>query len=488
MEYLMVFMDIQLWLAMILAMAAGIIIGALPGLTPAVGVGLLVPVTFGMNPVTGLIILGSIYVGAVYGGAITAVLLNIPGEPGNIVTTFDGHPMARNGEPARALGLAGIASTIGGLFSVVVLILLAPPLAKVALKFGPGEYFCVAIFGLTVIVSFSSGAMIKGIVSAVVGLTIGLIGQDPIMGYPRFAFIPELIGGVDLIPCVIGLFCFSEGLALVLEKQLSLANGGISKLSYASAFKDILANKFNLFRSSAIGTIIGIIPGAGLAMGALISYNEARRFSKNKQLYGKGSPEGLIASEAANNAVVGGSLVPLITLGVPGNAVSAIFLGGIIIQGLPIGPELFTKYKLVVYPFLIGLGLAHFILLALSLFGVKYFAKTLQLPMKFIAPTVCLLSVIGSYSVNNNFTDVFIMMAFGFLGFFMKKNGYSAVSMILGLILGPMAENSLQQALLISRGSFSFILSPICLFILALSIASLLMSLYFDRNNPCNED
>ena len=208
MEYLSIFFSLHLWMAMILSVAAGIVIGALPGLTPAVGVGLLVPVTFGMKPVTGLVILGGIYVGAVYGGAITAILLNTPGEPGNIATTFDGYPMARKGEPGRALGLAGIASTIGGIFSVVVLLLMAPPLAKIALKFGPAEYFAVAIFGLTVIVSFSQGALLKGVISAIIGLVLGIVGQDPIMGYPRFAFIPDLVGGVELIPCVIGYSAF----------------------------------------------------------------------------------------------------------------------------------------------------------------------------------------------------------------------------------------------------------------------------------------
>jgi putative tricarboxylic transport membrane protein len=480
-EYLSIFFSLQLWMAMILSVGAGIVIGALPGLTPAVGVGLLVPVTFGMKPVTGLVILGGIYVGAVYGGAITAILLNTPGEPGNIATTFDGYPMARKGEPGRALGLAGIASTIGGIFSVAVLLLMAPPLAKIALRFGPAEYFTVAIFGLTVIVSFSQGALLKGVISAVIGLVLGIVGQDPIMGYPRFAFIPDLVGGVELIPCVIGLFCFSQGLVLVLEKEEKIAEQDIKVLRYRQAFRDIARNKINLFRSSILGTVVGIVPGAGLAMGAVIAYNEARRFSKKKEEFGHGAPEGIIASEAANNAVVGGSLIPLITLGVPGNAVSAIFLGGIIIQGLPIGPELFTKYKLVVYPFLIGLGLAHFIMLAMSLWGVKIFAKTLNAPIRFIAPSICVFSVIGSYTINNNLTDAWIMMFFGVLGYLMKKFGFSTVSLILGLILGPMAETSLQQALIISRGSLSFLGSPICIIMLALSAASVGLSFYFER-------
>ena len=482
MEYLSIFLSADIWLALVLSVAAGIVIGALPGLTPAVGVGLLVPVTFGMNPVTGLVILGGIYVGAVYGGAITAILLNTPGEPGNIVTTLDGHPMARKGEPGRAMGLAGIASTIGGIFSVAVLFLMAPPLAKIALRFGPAEYFTVAIFGLTVIVSFSQGALLKGIISAIIGLALGIVGQDPIVGYPRFAFFPDLVGGVELVPCVIGLFCFSQGLILTLEKEDMLTGEqNLKVLRYRQAFQDIAQNKVNLFRSSIIGTVIGIVPGAGLAMGAVIAYNEARRFSKKKEEFGHGSPEGIIASESANNAVVGGSLVPLITLGVPGNAVSAIFLGGLIIQGLPIGPELFTKYKLVVYPFLIGLGLAHFIMLAMSLWGVKLFAKTLKAPIRFIAPAICVFSVIGSYTINNNLTEVWIMMFFGVLGYLMKKFGFSTVSLILGIILGPMAETSLQQALLISRGSWSFLGNPICVIMLVLSAASVALSLYFEK-------
>lgn len=488
MEYLSVFFSLHLWGAMILSVAAGIMIGALPGLTPAVGVGLLVPVTFGMKPVTGLVILGGIYVGAVYGGAITAILLNTPGEPGNIATTFDGYPMARKGEPGRALGLAGISSTIGGLFSVLVMILMAPPLAKMALRFGPAEYFTVAIFGLTVIVSFSQGALLKGIISAIFGLMLGIVGQDPIMGYPRFAFFPDLVGGVELVPCVIGLFCFSQGLLLCLEKEGKIAEKDIKVLRYRQAFRDIARNKVNLLRSSIIGTIVGIVPGAGLAMGAVIAYNEARRFSKHKEAFGQGIPEGIIASETANNAVVGGSMIPLITLGVPGNAVSAIFLGGIIIQGLPIGPELFTKYRLVVYPFLIGLGLAHFIMLAMSLWGVKIFAKTLKAPIRFIAPAICVFSVIGSYTINNNLTEVWLMMFFGMLGYLMKKFGFSTVSLILGLILGPMAETSLQQALVISRGSLSFLNTPICILMLALSAASVALSVFFEKKGILEKD
>lgn len=481
MEYLSIFSSLELWIAMILSVSSGILIGALPGLTPAVGVGLLVPVTFGMEPVTGLVILGSIYVGAVYGGAITAILLNTPGEPGNIVTTFDGYPMARKGEPGRALGLAGISSTIGGIFSVAVLLLMAPPLAKLALRFGPAEYFTVAIFGLTVIVSFSQGALLKGIISAIIGLIFGIVGQDPIMGHPRFAFIPHLVGGLELIPCVIGLFCFSQALFLILEKNEMLADQDLKVMRYRQAFRDVARNKTNLFRSSLIGTIVGIVPGAGLAMGAVIAYNETRRFSKNNVEFGNGAPEGIIASEAANNAVVGGSLVPLITLGVPGNAVSAIFLGGLIIQGLPIGPELFTKHQLVVYPFIIGLGLAHLIMLVMSLWGVKLFAKTLQAPIRFIAPAICVFSVIGSYTISNNITEIWVMLFFGVLGYLMKRFGFSTVSLILGLILGPMAETSLQQALLISRGSLSFLNSPICIIMLVLSGLSVGLSFYFEK-------
>jgi putative tricarboxylic transport membrane protein len=481
MEYVIIFANWQIWLGMVFGVGVGIIIGALPGLTPAVGVGLLVPITFGMDPVVGLIILGGIYIGAVYGGAITAILLNTPGEPGNIVTTLDGYPMARKGEGSRALGIAATSSCIGGLFSVIILLLMAPPLARIALKFGPAEYFTVALFGLTVIVSFSQRALLKGIISAIIGLVLGIVGQDPLRGYPRFAFFPTLVGGISLIPCVIGLLCFSQGLELTLEKKEKIAEEEAGRLGFFNSFRDVVRQKVNLLRSSIIGTIVGIVPGAGLAMGAVIAYNEARRFSKNKDKFGKGAPEGIVASEAANNAVVGGSLVPLLTLGVPGNAVSAIFLGGLIIQGLPIGPELFSKYQAIVYPFLIGLIIAHFVMLIMGIWGVRIFSKTLKAPIRFIAPSICVLSVIGSYSVHNDIADIWIMVFFGLLGYLMNKLGFSTVALILGLILGPIAETSLQQALLISRGSLIFLNTPICIFMLSLSVLSVVLSLFFEK-------
>lgn len=481
MEYVIIFSNWQIWLGMVFGVGVGIIIGALPGLTPAVGVGLLVPITFGMDPVVGLIILGGIYIGAVYGGAITAILLNTPGEPGNIVTTLDGYPMARKGEGSRALGIAATSSCIGGLFSVIILLLMAPPLARIALKFGPAEYFTVALFGLTVIVSFSQRSLLKGIISAIIGLVLGVVGQDPLRGYPRFAFFPTLVGGISLIPCVIGLLCFSQGLELTLEKKEKIAEEEAGRLGFFDSFRDVLRQKVNLLRSSIIGTIVGIVPGAGLAMGAVIAYNEARRFSKNKDKFGKGAPEGIVASEAANNAVVGGSLVPLLTLGVPGNAVSAIFLGGLIIQGLPIGPELFSKYQTIVYPFLIGLIIAHFVMLIMGIWGVRIFSKTLKAPIRFIAPSICVLSVIGSYSVHNDIADIWIMIFFGLLGYLMNKLGFSTVALILGLILGPIAEISLQQALLISRGSLIFLNTPICIFMLSLSVLSVVLSLFFEK-------
>ena len=481
MEYIVIFLNWQIWVGMIFGVAAGIIIGALPGLTPAVGVGLLVPLTFEMDPVVGLIMLGGIYIGAVYGGAITAILLNTPGEPGNIVTTLDGYPMAKKGEGGRALSIAAISSFFGGLFSAIVLLLMAPALARIALKFGPGEYFAVVLFGLTVIVSFSQKSLLKGIISAIIGLVLGLVGQDLIKGYPRFAFIPTLVGGVSLIPCVIGLFCFSQGLQLIQEQKEKISEESIGKLDVFKTFKEVMGQKVNLLRSAIIGTIVGIVPGAGLAMGAVLAYNEARRFSKNKDKFGKGAPEGIVASETANNAVVGGSLVPLLSLGVPGNAVSAIFLGGLIIQGLPIGPELFSKYRTIVYPFLIGLIIAHFLMLIMSIWFSKLFAKTLKIPVRYIAPSICLFSVIGAYSVNNNIADVWIMIFFGVLGHLMNKFGFSPVALILGLMLGPIAETSLQQALLISRGSLVFLKTPICILMLVLSAASVILSIFSEK-------
>lgn len=464
-------------LVVFLGTVLGISVGALPGLTATMGVGLLIPVTFGMDPVTGLLLLAGVYCGAIYGGSISAILLNTPGTPSSAATTFDGYKMTKNGEAGKALATSTISSFIGGIISAACLILIAPPLGRVALKFGPAEYFAVAVFGLTIICSLTSKSLPKGLISGLIGLLISTIGMDPVTGFPRFTFGKmELLEGVFIIPALIGLFSMSQVLILtetVIKDTQSEGKKTISDKIWLS-FKEFKSMLVTIIKSSFIGTFIGIIPGAGGDIASFMGYNEAKRFSKNKEKFGTGYPEGVAASEAANNAVTGGSLVPLLTLGVPGNSVTAVLLGGLMIQGLTPGPEMFTKHSEITYAFLMGLILANVAMLILGLGGAKVFVKVLNIPNSILIPIIFCLSVIGPFALRNSMFDVFLMFLFGILGYLMRKAKFQPAPVILGMILGPMAERNFRRVLLINQGGVLFILTkPIALFLIILSIISI---------------
>ena len=456
----------------------GIFFGALPGLTSTMAVGLLIPVTFGFSPATGLIFLAGAYCGSMYGGSISAILLNTPGTPASAATSYDGFPMTNQGEGGKALAIATVASFIGGIFSALCLILIAPPLARLALMFGPGEYFAVAIFGLTIISAFSAKNMIKGVMAGIIGLLIGTIGMDPINGYARFTFNHlELFEGVAIIPALIGLFSASQVLMMLdgynpatdAEDRASIKTGKVWV-----SFKDLMAMKATLMRSSIIGTIIGIIPAAGGDIASFIGYNEAVRFAKDKSSFGKGNPEGVAASEAANNGVTGGSLIPLLTLGIPGNSVTAIFLGGLMIQGLRPGPSLFAEQAPTTYAFFAGLIIANIAMLILGIVCSTLFIRVLNVPGAIMIPLIFALCVIGSYSIRNSMFDVAMMMIFGGFGFFLRKLGFSSAPVVLGIILGPMAEGNFRRVLQVNQGSiWPMFHSPIVLVLLAISIISI---------------
>ena len=364
---------------LIIGVVGGIIIGALPGLTATMGVAILLPFTFGMEPVTGLIMLVGIYIGAIYGGSISAILLNTPGTPASAATCIDGFPLVKKGMATKALSVSTIASAIGGLISCAALVTISPLLAKFALKFSSPEYFAFALFGLTIIASISSGNFLKGILAGVVGLLISTVGMDAITSYPRYTFdVVDLLNGFSVIPVLIGLFAVSEVLSqiesLLGEKEISTEQ--VKDKNYMN-LKELKHCMPTIFKSGVLGTIIGAIPGAGADISAFICYNEAKRTNPNEK-FGEGSLIGIAAPESGNNGVTGGALVPLLTLGVPGDAVAAVLLGALIIQGLTPGPLLFEQNPEVVYGLFSAMIIGNILLLVIGLVGIRFYSRYSQ--------------------------------------------------------------------------------------------------------------
>lgn len=476
---------------LVLGVIAGIIIGALPGLTATMGVALFLPFTFSMDAVTGILLLVGVYFGSIYGGSIAAILLNTPGTPASAATSMDGYQMTVQGKAGQALAIAAVASGIGGLFSVIVLILVAPTLGKIALNFSSPEMFGLALFGLSIISSISGKSVVKGLISGMVGLLICFIGLDPMTGLTRFTFDNvSLQSGVSFIAVMIGLFAVSEAFSMVEERlkfgdhaKKIVANYTLPKMR---DYKKLIPS---FIRSSSIGTFIGIIPGAGADVAAFVSYNEAKRFSKKEErkLFGKGNPKGVASAEAANNAVTGGSMVPLLTLGIPGDSVTAIMLGALVVQGIQPGPQIFTTSGALVYTLFAGMIIANILMAVFGISGIRIFTKILNVPKVGLAPIIIIISMIGAFALNNNYFDVFVMLVAGIIGYFMKKYGFPASPLVLALILGPMAESEFRRTLVMSEGSYSIFLShPIAMTLIILAAFTLFLPLVgklFKRKN-----
>jgi putative tricarboxylic transport membrane protein len=436
----------------------GIILGALPGLTATMGVALLLPFTFGMEPTPALVMLIGVYIGGIYGGSIAAILLKTPGTPASAATVLDGHSMALKGEAARALSIAAVASFIGGLISTIILIAIAPLLASFALRFNAPEYFALAVFGLTIIASISSKSILKGLLAGSIGLLIAMVGLDPINSVPRFTFdVLDLYSGINVIPVLIGLFALSEALGQIeklFDKKDDLNKNFSYKLLSRQDVKTLLPTAI---KSGLIGTSIGSVPGAGADISAFVCYNEAKRVAKNPDEFGKGSIHGLAAAEAGNNGVTGGSLVPLLTLGVPGDAVAAVLLGALIVQGLTPGPLLFSQNPEVVYGVFSSMLVANVVMLLIGLFGIRFFCRIIEVPKILMIPMIIFLSVIGAYAINNSMFDIGIALTFGVLGYLFTKLDIPLSPILLAIILGPMAETNLRKSLLMYEGSWSFL-------------------------------
>lgn len=470
----------------------GIFTGALPGLSSTMALAIVIPFTFSMDPATSLILLGAIYCASVYAGSIPAILLNTPGTPSAAATVIDGFEMTKKGYSAKALGIAAVASGFGGIVSVLFLSTLAPFLAIQSLRFGPPEYFALAVFGLTIISSLAGNNPYKGLLAGALGIFLATVGMDPIIGYARYTFgSPALLEGFSLIPVLIGLFSASQAFLLMLSSKSSTKNvfdlSDIPKVKgkLLPSFKELKELTPNMTRSSLLGTAIGIIPGVGSDPAAFIAYNEAKRWSKHKEEFGKGSPHGIAAPESSNNAVTGGSLIPLLSLGIPGNAVSAIFLGGLLIHGLRPGAELFTASSHIVYPLFFSMLIANILVVIFGLLGAKGFSKILVIKPVILGPIILVLSIVGSYAINNNMFDVWIMLIFGLLAFFMRRYGFPVAPIVLALILGPLAESSLNQSLLMSGENWTiFFTRPISAVLLVVAIITFVVPFisYFKKN------
>lgn len=465
-------------LGLIVGVLVGIAFGCMPGLSVNMGLALLFPLAFTFHGIGGILMLLGIYCGAIYGGSISAILLKTPGTPASVATTLDGYPMATKlRQPGRALGLSTLASTFGGIFSTVCLILLAPQLAKVALQFSKPEYFALAIFGLSIITSVSSGSVIKGIMGGLLGLFLATVGIDAMTGTIRFTLdTTYLLGGVSFIPILIGVFAFAQVLGSIEDyyhNERSEQHMVIDRLLPSLA--DIKRVFVTLVRSSFIGTFIGCVPGTGGDIASFVSYDQAKRWSKHSANFGNGEPEGICASEAGNNAVSGGAFIPVLTLGIPGDGATAIMMGALMVQGLQPGPLLFVEKAPDVYAIFIGLLLANIIMGIMGFSLIRLFTKVVNVPLHILLPIIVMMTFVGTYSYNNSLNDVYLMVVSGFIGYFLNKLGFSMSAIIIGIILGSMAEQNFVGSLIMSDGNFSiFYTRPLCLFFLAAAVLSLL--------------
>ena len=452
----------------------GVLVGALPGLSSPMAIALLIPFTISLEPVAAISMMAALYCAGTFGGSITAILINAPGAPPAVATALDGYPMAKNGEPGRALGLATVASVLGGIFSLIVFIFAAPLLASVALEFGPAEYFGLAIFALSMLASISGISSIRNLISGLTGVLLGTIGIHLTTGVERFTFnIGELEEGISFVPVLIGLFAVSE-----LFKQSEKLNNVVERI-HAKAlklptWKELNKLKYTILRSSGIGTFIGILPAEGSTVAAIMGYNEARRWSKNKELFGKGSPEGIVGPEAANNAAAGGAMVPTLALGIPGSGSTALILAALIMHGFRPGPYLISETPEFVYAIFGAMLIANFGFLFIGLVGAKFFSLIAFIPRKLLWPAVFVFSMIGSYSFSSSMFDVWIMLAAGLLGYFMDRHGFGAAPLVMGLILGKLVEESFSQSMIIYDNNFlSFFESPIVILFFVLTFFSL---------------
>ena len=447
----------------VLGVMVGILIGALPGVGPPSGVAMLLPLTFGMDPTSGIIMLAALYAGTMYGGTITAVLINTPGESASVVTCLDGYQMALQGHAGKALGIAAIGSFIAGTIGVVLLMLVSPLLARWALSFGPPETFALMLLGLTTVTMLAGDDPLKGYISMVLGLMLAMVGFDIISGDARFGFgIPEMMDGVDFLPVAIGLFGLGEALYGAEQKGATQVKTSLKLRDVLPSLADWARAKWAIARGTVIGFLVGVLPGAGPTVATFMAYTVEKRVSKEPEKFGKGEIKGVAGPESANNAAATAAMVPMLTLGIPGSATTAIMLGGLMMWGLRPGPMLFEKNPQFVWGLIASQYIANVLLLILSTLFIPVFVRAARIPYSILLPLIVVFCVTGAYSLKNNLWDVGQMLIFGVVGYFMKKLGYSPAALVLALVLGPLAERALRQSLIISdAGVLIFFTRPI---------------------------
>lgn len=475
-------------LSTLAGVVAGIVLGLIPGFTITMGVILVLPFTFGMTPLQGIATMMGVAVGGASGGLISAALMGIPGTPSAVATTFDAFPMARKGEPGRALGLGTWASLFGGIIGWFVLALAAPPLAEFGLKFGPWELFALVAFSITIIASLSGASLVKGIISGVLGMLLATVGSDPQLAIPRFTLgSPDLEAGFDFLPVLIGLFAVSQ-LMSDLERGITRAGEDGARavrlpdirIPHLQVLKDIWNSKVVLLWSSLVGAWIGVVPAAGGSIANVLAYDQAKKVSRHPQRYGTGYHEGVIASEAGNNSVSAGDLVPMLALGIPGDAVTAVMLGALLIHGVQPGPLLLTDPRTtqLAYGVIVGYLFATVVTLVVQFWGMRLFVRLVLVPYHVLVPGILVLAALGALVLNNRVFDIWVLFGFGILGYLLVKHGFELPPFVIGFLLGPLAEINIKRALQTSPDLTLFLTRPISALLLGLALLSVVYYLW----------
>ena len=452
----------------------GTLVGVLPGIGPTSALALLLPVTLSVTPEAGIIMMAGIYYGSMYGGSTTSILVNIPGEAASVVTCIDGHQMAKQGRAGPALGMAALSSFFAGTFAVVALMLVAPTLARFAVAFGPAEYFSLMVLGLTLLTFLSQGSMAKALLMAAFGIILGLIGSDQITALPRLTFDRiELLDGIGLIPIVMGLFGVAEILSnLETDLKRDIMKARISSLLPTRT--DWAQSAGPIARGTLLGFFLGVLPGGGAVIGAFASYALERKISRTPERFGNGAIEGVAGPEAANNSAAGGAFIPLMTLGIPSNVVMALLLGAFIMHGLQPGPLLIAQKPEMFWGVVASMYIGNVMLLVLNMPLIGMWVQVLKLPYRVLFPLILMFCLVGVFAAGNAVFDVFVMVVFGVVGYLMRKFAYEPAPLVLAFVLGPMLENNLRKALMLSQGSFAiFVEKPISAVCLALAALAL---------------
>ncbi|MCL7747970.1 tripartite tricarboxylate transporter permease [Halalkalibacter alkaliphilus] len=480
--------QIRILLIILAGVVVGILAGLIPGFTVAMAIVLTLPLTFGMDPVAGVAAMIGVFVGGMSGGLISAALLGIPGTPSSIATTFDAYPMAKNGNPGKALSIGIWASFLSSIISLLLLVSIAPQIARFALLFGPWEMFSLIVVSLTIIASVTGASVIKGLIAGLFGILIATVGADPIAGIARFSFdLRALRAGIPFLVVLIGMFAISRLLISLERKEMMKDQEDRQKeklqnvsfvLQPIKTLKTVLSKPGTLIGSSTIGSIIGAIPGAGGSIANIVAYDQAKKWSKKPEKFGKGCEEGVIASEAGNNSTVGGDLIPTVALGIPGSAVTAVLLSALMVHGISPGPLLIVNEPNVVGGIFFAFFVASFWMLITQFLGIKYFMKVTQVPTHLLVPVILVLCVIGTFVLNNRLTDLYILLVMGIIGYLFTKYKFALAPAIIGVILGPIAEVNLRRAFMSDPDWTLFFTRPISLTFLILTVLSIAFTVW----------